>query len=104
MQTQTTQRPDQSAPASGEPTELGRYTTADGERRIIVGRRIEGLVCVFDVRAGSRTHGFRADAGLGSWRELAALVADYKRQAERLGRCPMSRAGITTMLEAGRRS
>lgn len=104
MQTETTPQDAESSAASGSPTELGRYETSDGERRIIVGRRVEGLVCVFDVAATDRTRGYRVDAGFASWRELAALVADYRLQAERLGRCPMSRAGIAAMLRAGRAS
>lgn len=98
MQTLTTPQAPTATKPTGEPTELGHYLTGAGQRRIIVGRRIEGSVRVFDVAAGSRLRGYEVDEGFIDVRELAAMVADYKRQAAKLGHCPMSRKGIREML------
>jgi hypothetical protein len=86
METQTT-------PSTGRPVELGRYETPEGGR-VLIGRRIEGQVHVFDTpnrRCGRR---YFVEAGFESKAELAILLADYRRQAERLGACPMSREAI----------
>lgn len=91
-----------SAPATdkstGSPVELGRYTSpAEGER-VLVGRRIDGVVHVFDypLRRGRR---YFVEAGFGSKAELAVLIADYRHRARRLGACPMSAAAIEAAFE-----
>lgn len=68
---------------------MGRYETPTGER-VLVGRRVEGVVHVFDWPAGGRGRRYFVEAGFESKGELAVLIADYRRQAERLGVCPMS--------------
>jgi hypothetical protein len=75
--------------------ELGHYTVPD-EARVLVGRRIEGVVHVYDYdypRSGPGRPYF-VEAGFESKGELAILIADYRRQAERLGACPMNREAI----------
>ena len=78
---------------TGRPVELGRYETPDGQR-VLVGRRIEGEVHVYDAPRSRRGRRYFVEAGFESKAELAVLVADYRRQAERLGACPMSPAAI----------
>jgi hypothetical protein len=73
--------------------ELGRYVVPD-EARLLVGQRIDGTVHVFDWPAAGRGRRFHVEAGFESKAELAVLLAEYRRRAERLGVCPMSRAAI----------
>ena len=73
--------------------ELGRYETQAGER-VLVGRRIEGVVHVFDWPAAGRGRRYFVEAGFASKAELAVLLADYRRQAELWGVCPMSSEAI----------
>ncbi|HEX3563551.1 MAG TPA: hypothetical protein VHU24_11990 [Solirubrobacterales bacterium] len=68
---------------------LGRYTVSD-EARVLVGRRIEGEVFVYDYPDDGDGRGYFVESGFESKAELAMLLADYRRQAERLGTCPMS--------------
>lgn len=70
--------------------ELGHYTVPD-EARVLVGRRIDGVVHVYDYPRSGRGRPYFVEAGFESKAELAVLIADYRRQAERLGACPMSR-------------
>jgi hypothetical protein len=79
-------------PATGPKVELGRYETENGER-VLVGRRIEGEVFVYDHPVGPGRPYF-VERGFDSKAELAILVADYRRRAEALGVCPMSREAI----------
>jgi hypothetical protein len=72
---------------------LGHYEVPD-EARVLVGRRIEGTVYVYDYPRDGGNRRFFVEAGFDSKAELAVLLADYRRQAERLGACPMSREGI----------
>ncbi|MEX2105557.1 MAG: hypothetical protein WD810_01530 [Solirubrobacterales bacterium] len=78
---------------SGSHVELGRYVTPAGHR-VLVGRRIDGIVHVFDWPASGRGCRYLVEAGLSSKAELAMLVADYRRQAELLRACPMSGEAI----------
>jgi len=77
----------------GQQVELGRYATSEGPR-VLVGRRIDGVVHVYDLpeRRGGRR--YFVESGFESCAELAVLVADYRRQAERIGACPMSPTGL----------
>lgn len=75
--------------------ELGRYTVPD-EARVLVGRRIEGVVHVYDYPRDGHGRPYFVEAGFESKGELAVLIADYRRQAERLGACPMSRCRPTS--------
>jgi len=76
----------------GPRVELGRYATPEGER-ILVGRRIDGEIFVYDHPVGPG-HPYFVERGFGSKAELAILLADYRRQAEALGACPMSAGAI----------
>jgi hypothetical protein len=78
---------------AGRPVELGRYETPEGPR-VLIGRRIEGEVHVFDAPCSRRGRRYFVEARFESRTELAMLVADYRRQAERVGTCPMSRVGL----------
>jgi hypothetical protein len=80
--------------ATGHPVELGRYTLPEEGERVLVGRRIDGVVHVFDCPLGRRGRRYFVEAGFASKAELAVLVADYRRRAERLGTCPMSSQAI----------
>ncbi len=77
----------------GRPCEVGRYR-ADDQERMLVGRRIDGVVHVFDYPADGKGRRYFVEAGFDSKAELAVLLADYRRQANRLGACPMSREAI----------
>ena len=72
---------------------LGHYEVPD-EARVLIGRRIEGTVYVYDYPRDGGNRRYFVESGLESKAELAVLLADYRRQAERLGACPMSREGI----------
>jgi hypothetical protein len=73
--------------------ELGRYSLSD-EERVLVGRRIHGEVFVYDYPREGNGRRYFVESGFGSKGELAVLLADYRRQAERLGACPMSAEAI----------
>jgi len=81
----------QSAPA--KLNVLGHYTVPD-ESRVLLGRRIEGKVYVYDYPSDGRGRPYFVEAGFESKAELAVLIAEYRRQARRLGACPMSREAI----------
>ena len=92
--TTQTERPD------SQPVELGRYEVA-GAERVLIGRRISGVVRIFDApAAGGRR--YQVDSGIESKRELAALVRDYKSRAAALGRCPMEPGQMAELLGVGR--
>jgi|GEM_PF-2971881 len=73
--------------------ELGRYAVPEGTR-VLIGRRVDGVVHVLDWPADGHGRRYHVEAGFGSMGELAVLAADYRRRAESLGVCPMSRAAI----------
>lgn len=81
------------ADSQGQLCELGRYAVPE-ESRILVGQRIDGVVHVYDWPAAGRGRRYHVEAGFESKAELAVLLAEYRRRAERLGVCPMSREGI----------
>lgn len=85
------------AAPTGQAVELGRYRTEQGER-VLVGRRIEGEVFVYDYPRGPGRPYF-VERGFESKAELAVLIADYRRQAKRLGACPMSPEAIARSRE-----
>lgn len=68
---------------------LGRYSVSD-EARVLIGRRIDGEVFVYDYPSDGHGRRYFVESGFESKAELAVLLADYRRQAERLGACPMS--------------
>jgi hypothetical protein len=77
----------------GQQVELGRYEVDDGTR-VLTGRRIEGIVHIYDFPADRAGRGYFVEKGFDSRAELAVLIADYRRQAERLGACPMGPGGL----------
>jgi hypothetical protein len=86
-------------PGTGKPVELGRYWV-EGNERVLVGRRVDGEVRVFDAPApGTPGRVYFVESGITSMRELAALVRDYKLQAADYGVIPMSRAALRELTE-----
>ena len=85
---------------TGKPCELGRYTTDEGER-LLVGQRVDGIVQITDRPLARGGRSYLVEAGIDSMEELAALLADYKAQAARLGDCPM-RASMVDPRESSR--
>ena len=77
---------------TGQAVELGRYVTDLREERILIGRRIDGVVRVFDAPLRGRGRTYHVESGFETKAELAILRRDYLEQAERLGECPMSPA------------
>jgi len=77
---------------------LGHYTVPD-EVRVLLGRRIEGKVYVYDYPSHGSGRRYFVEAGFESKAELAVLLADYRRRARRLGACPMSREAIERAFE-----
>jgi hypothetical protein len=87
---------------TGKPVELGRYETEAGIR-VLVGRRVDGEVRVLDCPApGTPGRSYFVEAGFESKAELAMLVADYRREGERLGVSPMSREALEELVEASK--
>jgi hypothetical protein len=80
------------------PNVLGHYSVRD-KARVLLGRRIEGAVYVYDYPATGHGPRYFVEAGFESKDELAVLLADYRRQAELLGACPMSREAIAQMVD-----
>jgi hypothetical protein len=78
--------------ATGPKVELGRYDTEQGQR-VLVGRRIEGEVFVYDHPVGPGRPYF-VERGFELRAELAILVAEYRRRASELGVSPMSTEAI----------
>lgn len=77
---------------------IGRYTVAE-EARVLVGRRIEGEVFVYDYPRDGQGRRYFVESGFESKAELAVLLADYRREAKRLGTCPMSHDAIERAFE-----
>jgi hypothetical protein len=90
-------------PTVGERVELDRYTVV-GAERILYGQRIDGVVRITDRPASGPGRSYLIETGLeqDGYAALKALVADYVRQAARLGAVPMasSVARQTLQLEA----
>jgi hypothetical protein len=91
MTTATTTRPATSTTV-GERRELGRYTTSDGERRLIVGQRVDGVVRLSDVPAAARGRAYLVERELeqDGHAALQALVSDYLRQVAEHNEIPMA--------------
>lgn len=98
MTTATGQRPE-----TERAVELGRYATALREERLLLGRRVDGKVRVYDAPLGNRAERtYLVETGFSSKGELAMLVRDYLRQAELLGCCPMGQRALRLIAEAPR--
>ena len=67
--------------------------------RVLVGRRIEAEVYLYDYPADGDGRRYFVEKGFASKADLAALIADYRRRAERLGACLMSREGADRAFE-----
>lgn len=76
-------------PVVGRRTELGSYT-AGGQRRLIVGQRVDGVVRVSDVPDGTKGRAYLIERELETNTELQGLVADYLARAQELGVVPMA--------------
>jgi hypothetical protein len=99
MNTTANAAPTTTEGTTGKPIELGRYWV-EGTQRVLVGRRVDGEVRVFDAPLpGAPGRVYFVESGIESMRELAALVRDYKLQAEDYGVIPMSRAALREMTE-----
>ena len=81
-------------------TLVGRYCVS-GEARVLLGRRIEGKVFVYDYPGDGNGRRYFVESGFESKAELAVLLADYRREAERLGTCPMGHEAIERAFELG---
>lgn len=79
----------------GDRIELGSYTT-NGERRVLVGQRVDGVVRVSDCPDRTPGRSYLVERGLASKAELDALVADYLTQARTLGTVPITVVPIET--------
>ena len=85
---------------------IARYRVQEGLRLLVaVGRRnragdvaIDQLV---DRPASGVGRSYLVDSDLRPGDRLREYVADYTRQAEELGHCPMSRAAISALLARG---
>lgn len=85
--------------AAGRPVELGRYETDQGTR-VLVGHRVDGEVQITDRPVpGAPGRSYFVESGFRTKAELAMLVRDYRRQAERFGCPPMSREAIAQIVE-----
>jgi hypothetical protein len=86
-------------PRAGEPTELARYTVCCGVRVLYV-ERIGGVVCVTDRPAGGRGRSYLVECVLegDGHSTLAALIADYTRQAGELDQIPMAASVVRRTL------
>jgi hypothetical protein len=82
--------------------ELGRYVTARGEERMLVGRRgDDGVIRVFDLTLPEdrlRGRSYFVEAGFESKAELAIFRRRYLEDAESLGDSPMSKAGVDRLV------
>jgi len=88
------------SPAIGQQVELGRYRVPQGTR-VLTGRRINGVVHVYDFPADHPGRGYFVEKGFDSRAELAVLIADYRGEAERLGAPPMGPSGLDHIAGAG---
>jgi hypothetical protein len=67
---------------------LGRYRIVHGER-ILIGRRVLGVVRISDIPAGDRGRRYLVERELTRKVELDARVADYLSYARVHADCPM---------------
>jgi hypothetical protein len=89
--------------STGKAVELGRYVTDLREQRILLGRRVDGVVQIYDAPLGAEQgRTYFVERGFETRAELAMLVRDYLRQAKRLGCCPMGRRAVGLFIEASR--
>jgi hypothetical protein len=83
--------------------EVARYVTDLREQRLLAARRgADDVVRLYDLPVDGRGRSYTVERSFESWGELAMLVRDYRRQAERLGDCPMSRRALRRLGELER--
>jgi hypothetical protein len=77
---------------TGQRVELARYTTGDGNERVLYGQRVDGVVRVTDVPECGPGRAYLVERGLeqDGYDAVKALVADYLQQAELLADVPMA--------------
>ena len=84
--------------------DLEQHLSRAGVERVLYGQRIDGVVRITDRPASGPGRSYLIETGLeqDGYAALKALVADYVRQAARLGAVPMasSVARQTLQLEA----
>lgn len=99
MTTLTKQRPTHSW--IGERVEFGRYTLPDGQSRLVVGQRVNGVVRVTDVPEAGRARAYLIERGLeqDGHAALLALVSEYLQDAQRHA-TPMAANVLDRYLEA----
>jgi hypothetical protein len=87
-------------PTVGERVELARYNVSAGER-VLYGQRIDGVVRVTDRPSDGRGRSYLIERGLehDGYAALKALVADYTREAVRLGEIPMATSIVRAMIK-----
>lgn len=65
-------------------------------KAVLVGRRIDGVVHVYDYPHDGHGRPYFVEAGFESKAELAVLIADRRRQAEPCASCWVLRRGYTS--------
>jgi alpha-D-ribose 1-methylphosphonate 5-triphosphate synthase subunit PhnG len=76
-------------PARGRVVQLAHYT-ANGQRRILIGHRVDGLPRVSDTPADGHGHTYVVETDFNSTGELDALIDDYLQQAALADAIPMA--------------
>lgn len=74
---------------TGQRVQLATYSTDTGERRVLVGQRVDGIVRVTDEPAHGDGRRYLVEPQLESKAALDALVDDYLAKAKRVGYPPM---------------
>jgi hypothetical protein len=82
----------QTHPTVGPLVTLATYHCDTGPRQI-VGQRVDGAVQLRDEPADRPGRSFVIESGLHSKTEMDAIVADYRKCAQRLGYTPMLSLG-----------
>lgn len=78
-------------PTVGQRVELGAYQLPGGERRRIIGQRVNGIVRISDVPdEGTKGRAYLIERELESNAELQAVLIDYLARASELRAIPMS--------------
>jgi hypothetical protein len=82
----------QKRPSVGRRTELGRYTLPDGQTRLVVGQRVDGVVRVSDIPQTGRGRAYLVERELerDGHGALLSLVEDYLTEAKRHASIPMA--------------
>jgi hypothetical protein len=76
--------------ARGSAVQLAQYT-ANGQRRVLIGHRVDGLPRVSDTPADGQGPTYVVETDFNSTGELEALIDDYLQQAVIADAIPMAR-------------